>query len=281
MSLENSNQAPTTISRLVETKGGNSTDNAGSNDRVNGSGAAFAGKEKITIKVVDRLRAMNMLVPGSAIGNEIKDDYRRIKRPLVSNAIGQNRLAIERGNLLLVTSAVPGEGKTYTAVNLALSIANEMDTTVLLVDCDVAKQSVSRLLGLEKIRGLVDVLENDDLSIGDVIVQTDVPTLRVISAGKQHEYVNELLASRRMIDFIDEIGDRYSDRIIIFDSPPMLSAPQTQVLSSLVGQVVFVVEAGKTAQASVEEALGLIPKTTVTGIVLNKNEGLSGDDGYS
>ena len=155
-----------------------------------------------------------------------------------------------------------------------------MDNTVLLVDCDVAKQGVSRMLGLENVAGLVDVLESDDLTIGDVLLQTDIPNFRVVSAGKQNEYITEMLASQRMSVLVNEIASRYTDRIIIFDSPPMLPTPQTKVLAGLVGQVVFVVEAGQTPQALVEEALEMISKEQAVGVVLNKNEGLSRRGSY-
>lgn len=238
------------------------------------------GESRNKVKILDRLLAENMLVPGSDIGREIQDDYRRIKRPLVSNACGRDRAMVKNGNIILVTSSIPGEGKTYTSVNLALSISQEMDTTVLLVDCDVAKQGVSRVLGLENVCGLVDVLESDDLTIGDVMLQTDIPHFRVVSAGKRNEYVTELLASQRMSALVSEIASRYSDRIIIFDGPPMLPTPQTQVLAKLVGQVVFVIEVGKTPQLLVKEALEMIPDEQATGLIMNKNEGLVSRGGY-
>ncbi len=241
---------------------------------------AAAGENNNKVKILDRLMAEDMLVPGSNLGREIQDDYRRIKRPLVANACGRNKAMVERGNLILVTSSIPGEGKSYTSVNLALSISLEMDNTVLLVDCDVAKQGVSRMLGLENVCGLVDVLENDELHIGDVLLQTDIPNFRVVSAGKQNEYYTELLASQRMSELVDEIAGRYSDRIIIFDGPPLLPTPQTQILAGLVGQVVFIIEAGKTPQALVEEALQMLPKEQAIGLVLNKTEGLSGRGNY-
>ncbi len=225
------------------------------------------------INIVKRLLAADMLVPGSDLGREIQDDYRRIKRPLVANACGRNKAMLKRGNIILVTSAMPGEGKSYTSINLALSMAQERDTTVLLVDCDVTRQGTSRMLGLENISGLMDVLQSDDLSIADVLLQTDIKNLRLVSAGKQSEYAAELLASHRMSDLVDEVASRYSDRIIIFDGPPMLPTPQTQILAGLVGQVVFVIEAGKTPQALVNDALEMISDEQATGLVLNKNEG--------
>jgi protein-tyrosine kinase len=275
MSLENKNQTPTTIAQLVEAGSNNKTVDIEPVKRVKSVDAAPVGKDTTIVNVLDRLLAANMLVPGSDLGRDIQDDYRRIKRPLVANAVGKNKSMVDRGNLILVTSSVPDEGKTYTSVNLALSIAQEMDTTVLFVDCDVDKQGASRLFGIEKASGLVDVLESDNLSIGDVLLQTDIPTLRVVSAGKQHEYVTELLTSQRMTNLINEIASRYTDRIIIFDGPPLLPAPQTQVLAGLVGQVVLVIEAGKTPQSTVEEALQLLPERQSIGLVMNKNVGLS------
>ncbi len=277
MNSENNKPAPTTIAQLVEV----SQDYTDDADNVaNHMANQSFGENSNKVELLERLLDQNMLVSGSDIGREIHDDYRRIKRPLVSNASGRNKAMVERGNLILVTSAVPGEGKSYTAVNLALSIAQEIDTTVLLIDCDVAKQGTSRLLGLENVSGLVDVLERDDLNIGDVLLQTDIPNFRVVSAGKQHEYVAELLSSHRMSDLVNEIASRYSDRIIIFDGPPLLPTPQTQILAGLVGQVVFVIEAGKTPQALVEEALEMLPEEQAVGLVLNKNEGLSGSGYY-
>ena len=271
MNMDNNKQAsPATITELVN-----------SDNKLKDTDAESSGKVKKQVKLLGRLLASNMLVPGSNLDREIQDEYRRIKRPLVSNAVGRNKLLVNRGNLILVTSAIPGEGKSYTSVNLALSIAHEMDTTVLLVDCDIAKQGLSRSLGLEGVYGLVDVLEDDNLSIGDVMLHTDIPKLRVVSAGKkQHEYVAELLASQRMADLVNELASRYSDRIVIIDGPPLLPTPQTQIIAGLVGQVVFVIEAGKTPQALVTEALELIPEEQATGLVLNKNVGLSSRSNY-
>ena len=230
--------------------------------------------------VQGRLREANMLIPGSHLGPDFSDEYRRIKRPLLANAFGKTAALVDRGNLILVTSAVPGEGKTHTAVNLALSIAQERDHTVLLVDCDVCKQGVSRKFGLANRPGLVELLESDSFTLGDALLRTDVPELSMLCAGKQHEYVTELLASQRMFSLVDEMVSRYDDRVIIFDGPPLLPTPQTHVLATLVGQVVFVIESGKTPQAVVEEAMELIPDDKATGLVMNKSEGLSGRSGY-
>jgi receptor protein-tyrosine kinase len=221
-----------------------------------------------------------MLVTGSLLEASFYDEYRRIKRPLLSNAFGKTAQLVNKGNLILVTSSIPGEGKSYSSINLALSIAHERDHTVLLVDSDVTGRGCSRLLGVAEKPGLVELLESDNLDVGDVILRTDIQKLCLISAGKQHEYITELLASQRMAELVNELGIRYQDRIIIFDGPPILSTPQTLVLTGLVGQVVFVIEAGKTPQEVVKEALNQIPKEHATGLLFNKNEGIATRSGY-
>ncbi len=232
------------------------------------------------VYIEDLLRKNNMLVRGSNLGIHFADEYRRIKRPLLSNAFGKSASLLEKGNLILVTSSIPGEGKTHTAINLALSIAHERDHTVLLVDCDVTRHGASRALNITDRPGLVDILENDNFSVGDAILRTDIPELCLISSGKPHDFVTELLASQKMSQLVSEIGERYDDRVIIFDGPPLLPTPQTQVIASLVGQVVFIIEAGKTPQILVEEALSLIPEEQATGLVMNKSEGMTGRGGY-
>lgn len=235
---------------------------------------------KRSVPVLERLRVENMLVPGSELGPNFSDEYRRVKRPLLSNAFGKTASLVDRGNLILITSSIPGEGKTCTAINLALSIAQERDHTVLLVDCDINKQGMSQILGIDDKEGLVDVLENDRLTIGDVILRTDIPGLSVLCAGKHHDYVTELLSSQRMESIVNEIVSRYDDRVIIFDGPPLLPTPQTQILTGLVGQIVFVIEAGKTPQTVVGEALELVPEDKAVGLVMNKGEGIAGHGGY-
>ncbi|HHJ34152.1 MAG TPA: hypothetical protein ENJ87_00150, partial [Gammaproteobacteria bacterium] len=230
---------------------------------------------RATIEIRARLQELNMLVPGSQLDPTFSDDYRRIKRPLLSNAFGKTAQLVNKGNLILVTSSIPGEGKTHTAINLALSMAQERDHTVLLVDCDVAKRGTSRMLGFSNKPGLVDVLEDETINVGDVILRTDIPELCLIPAGRNHDFVTELLSSQKMEKLVGEMGERYDDRIIIFDGPPLLPTPEAQILTGLVGQVVFVIETGKTPQVVVEDALKMIPEDQATGIVMNKSEGLS------
>ncbi len=232
------------------------------------------------IEILPILRDNNMLVPGSALGALFQDEYRRIKRPLLSNAFGRSSSLVDNGNLIMVTSSIPGEGKTYTSTNLALSIAREKDVTVLLVDCDISRRGVSRLLQVEKYPGLVDVVDNETVSLEEVLLTTDIPHLRLLPAGSHYDYITELLASKRMKQVVEEIASRYPDRIIIFDSPPILATPETQVVGNLVGQIVFVIETGKTPQAVVEDAIASLPEDKAVGVILNKNEGASGRSGY-
>ena len=234
-----------------------------------------------TVKILERLREKGMLVPGSSLGPEIRSEYRRIKRPLLSNAFGKSAELVDDGNLILVTSSVPGEGKSFTALNLALAIAQERDHTVLLIDADVTKQGVSRMLGIERRRpDLTDLLTSEDLSVAKAMLRTDVPGLVLLPAGKPHEYITEMVASQRMSRLVNELANRYSDRVIIFDGPPLLSTPEAPILASLVGQVVFVIEAGKTPHAIVDDALGMLPKEKAIGLVLNKSESISNRGGY-
>jgi len=227
------------------------------------------------LDITDHLRKINMLVSGSLQSKVYTDEYRRIKRPLLSNAFGKTASLVERGNLIMVTSAVPGEGKSYSAVNLALSIAQEKDHTVLLVDCDVAHKGASRMLRADNRQGLIEVLDSSSMCIGDVLVPTDVPSLSIIPAGMHNDYVTELLASHRMGEVVAEIGARYDDRVIIFDAPPLLPTPQTLVLAMLVGQIVFVVESGISAQSIVMEELDMLPEDVATALLMNKSEGMS------
>jgi exopolysaccharide/PEP-CTERM locus tyrosine autokinase len=198
------------------------------------------------------------------------DEYRTIKRPLLYNAFGEGSEGIVRSNLILVTSSVPGEGKTYNAINLALSIANERDKKVLLIDADVAKPSIANRLGIKESPGLIEYLENDELDFTDISLKTDLPGLQIILAGKQHAFSTELLSSNKMAQFVDELSQRYPDRIVIFDSPPLLAATQAEVLAGLVGQVVFVIGAETTMQDAVNDALKKIQGADIVLALLNK-----------
>lgn len=200
------------------------------------------------------------------------EEYRIIKRPLIENATGKGRKNVRKSNLILVTSSLPGEGKTYSAINLAISISTEKNKQVLLIDADVARPSISRYLGIKEGIGLIDYLENEQTDFSDIIMETDIPNLRIICAGKQHRHSTELLASNRMVQLSDELSQRYPDRIVIFDTPPLLVASQTHVLVNQVGQVIFVIEAERTLRSSVMEAAEKLNRCEIVLALLNKGK---------
>lgn len=221
-----------------------------------------------------RLRRQNIMTPDDA-RTPNAESFRRIKRHILAN-VTNPRAGMER-NLVLVTSALPGEGKTFCAINLAISIALEMDRTVLLVDADVGKPSIPRTLGLQVERGLLDVLLDRHIDLADVLCKTDIGKLTLLSAGTPHHHATELLASEAMSVLLREMSERYKDRVIIFDSPPLLAASEAGVLASRMGQVVMVVEAGKTSEATLKTALARIESSNITGLLLNKGEVPAGD----
>lgn len=227
----------------------------------------------------DELREAS-IVPPEELAPNLANEFRRIKRPLIKSAFDKGDDQLEKGNLIMLCSALSGEGKTFASMNLAMSVALERERTVLLIDADVAKPHISRTLGLDKRKGLMDLLVDRTLDIGDVLVQTDMPGLRVLPAGTQHEYATELLASERMEELMSEIAGRYQNRIVILDSPPLLQTSEAQVLTSLVGQVVVVVHAGATPQAAVLSALELVDPSKTVSLVLNKSRITTAGDSY-
>lgn len=200
----------------------------------------------------------------------ITDQFRVIKRPLLDNASGRGAAAVPRGNLIMVTSALPGEGKSFTAINLAMSMAMELDHTVMLVDADVARPSVMQALGLPPAPGLLDLLLDPKIALSQVLLRTNIDNLTLLPTGLPHPRATELLASEAMVALLAEMGQRYSDRIIIFDSPPLLLTTEAPVLASQMGQIVMVVQAEKTLQSQVEQALASIEACPIRLLVLNQ-----------
>lgn len=214
------------------------------------------------------LEATGIVTP-NAPRSHIADEFRVIKRPLISNAMGRGAAALAHGNLIMVTSAMAGEGKSFTSVNLAMSIAAEMDHTVMLVDADVARPSVLRMLGLPAAPGLLDLLEGK-AQMSDVLMKTNIDKLTILPSGTPHARATELLASDAMRLLLEDISRRYADRIVIFDSPPLILTTEARVLATQMGQVVMVVQADKTLQADVQQALATIEACPVKMMLLNK-----------
>ncbi len=227
------------------------------------------------------LEEAGLVNPRSAKTSRLTEEFRRIKHPLIMHADGKGASVVANANMIMVTSSVASEGKTFTSINLAMSIATEMDKTVLLVDADVAKPDVTARLGVQAEKGLIDVLLEDELSLPDVLIRTDIPKLTLLPAGRKHVRSTEILASEAMRQLTLELSTRYPDRIVIFDSPPMCLTSEARVLAGLMGQVVLVVEEGKTSQHSVKQALSMLENNEIVGIVLNKKKAVGrGDHGY-
>ena len=225
-----------------------------------------------------RLGAMGMVSPLNT-RSMIAEEYRVIKRPLLRNVTPGEVPGARSRNLVMVTSSVPGEGKSFSAINLAISIAMELDRTVLLVDADVSRPSVLNHLGLPPAPGLMDVLLTKSSSLQDVMLRTNIEKLSILPAGMPHQRATELLASDAMTKLVEELATRYPDRIIVFDSPPLLMTTEARVLASHMGQIVVVVEAGRTSQAMVRQALATIEACPLKLMLLNKTRDV-GPGGY-
>ena len=217
----------------------------------------------------EAMAASGLLIPSQS-RNLLANEFRVIKRPLIANAMGKGATPVSNGNLIMVTSALPGEGKSFTAVNLAISIAMELDNTVMLVDADVARPSVLRMLGLPPTEGFLDVVKENSLDISRVLLRTNIEKLSILPSGTPHPRATELLASDAMIRLLENMANRYPDRIIIFDSPPLLLTTEAHALATHMGQIVLVVQSGETTQAAVKEAVSTIDACPLKMMVLNK-----------
>lgn len=227
-----------------------------------------------------RLEREGYLIPSQA-RSSLAEQLRIIKRPLLANTRDADARAIPRANLIQVVSAMPGEGKTFFAVNLAMSIAMEVDHSVLLVDADVLRPSVLARLGVEPAPGLMDVLDSKaKLPLSDVMLRTNVPKLSLLPAGTANAKSTEMLASAAMAELLDELAAKYADRIVVFDSPPLIPTTESRVLASRVGQVVMVVEADHTTHAQVAQAYAAVEQCPVVLSVLNKCTGKGAREAY-
>ena len=201
--------------------------------------------------------------------------YRRIKRPIIANAFARRGDEAECANVVMLTSAMPGAGKSFCSYGLAVSIAQERDIGAVLIDADVLRPTITRAFGLEAYPGLTDFLSEDRDNIEDVILQTDIDDIVVMPAGSLRENATELLASRRMKRLVKTLSRAFADRIVIVDTPPMLITTEAQVLADHVGQVVLVVEAGVTAHADVLEVLEVLDRGKPVNAILNKSRNVS------
>ena len=240
--------------------------------------AAVATRPAVEINLA-RLHQLGVVTPEGG-RTSAAEDFRIIKRPLLRSVGEASAAGAANANLIVVTSALPGEGKTWCAVNLALSMAMEKDHRVLLVDADVARPSVLKLLGLAPAPGLMDILLSERLPLADVMLRTNIANLSLLPAGRHNLHATELLASQTMRQLLADIASRYADRIVIFDSPPLLLTSEASVLAAQMGQVVLVVESEATTQRDVREALRRLDNCPRVDLICNKTRAFPGDDYY-
>jgi receptor protein-tyrosine kinase len=232
-------------------------------------GSTGASRSKVVDVDLAQLAARGLLTP-EASQSRLANEMRVIKRPLINNCLAKSGDRVKNANRIMITSAVPGEGKSYIATNLAMSIATERDSTVLLVEADPTRPSLAQLFGISAGRGLMDLLVEPRLDVADVLVKTSVGRLSFIPAGTPQEHATELLASAAMEKLAEHLASRYPDRIVIFDSAPLLVAPEARVLARHMGQIVLVVEAEKTTHGVAQQALASIESCPMVMVVLNK-----------
>ncbi|AMO71606.1 AAA family ATPase [Sphingorhabdus sp. M41] len=217
----------------------------------------------------DKLQEAGFIVPDGPVTG-ISEEFRIIKRQLLLAAKGSQKAArVPHGERILICSAHPNEGKTFCALNLALSIAAEKDNEVLLVDADFAKPSILSSLGLEGSKGLMDALADPQLPVEDCIIHTDIPGLAILPAGDQTNADTEYLASARTEQVLNLLTENNPQRIVIFDSPPALSASPASVLATHVGQVLMVVKADETTETALRDALSLMGGCEHIQLLLN------------
>lgn len=226
--------------------------------------------------LTERLEITNpLMVVTTDPESHISEEYQKLKSSLVALTQRDDQLK----NVLMITSAVPGEGKSVTALNLALCLAKEIDNTVLLIDADLRKPSIDRYLGYTANLGLTDILEGR-AAVEEALMHTGIGKLVVLSAGRTASNPVELFSSNRMVQFIQEVKHRYPDRYIIIDTPPVLPFAEARTLARLVDGVVFVVKERFSTGASVSEALSALEGACVLGLVYNEVELSSSDERY-
>ncbi|WOE73779.1 AAA family ATPase [Alterisphingorhabdus coralli] len=222
------------------------------------------------LRHIDRtaLREANFIIPDGPVSG-LSEEFRIVKRQLLQNAEEDTGPDGGLARRILICSAKSGDGKTFCAVNLALSIAAERDYRVILVDADFAKPGVSRIFGLDREQGLMDALSNPDIAINNCIVDTDIPGFSVLPAGKQTNNDTEYLASSRTSALLAQLALDDPHRILIFDSPPALSASPASELANHVGQALMVVRADKTSESALSDALTLVARCPNIQLLLN------------
>lgn len=223
------------------------------------------------VRALDRvaMAEAGYLIPGGSVSG-IGEEFRIIKRELLGQIRGTKQTApIENGNVILVASAHPDEGKTYCAINLAVSLAAESDLEVLLVDADFAKPGILAALGLEASTGFMDALIDPTVDVAKCVIRTDEPSLSVLAGGSATNNDSEYLSSARMREVIDSLVAGRPERVVIFDSSPLLAASPAAVLAGHVGQTILVVRADRTTDTALRDAADLLKGCAHIQLLLN------------
>jgi len=218
----------------------------------------------------EALRAVGLLAPRHQ-EREIASQYRHIKRPLIAAAMGKGQEPVPNGRLVMVASALGGEGKTFTSINLAFSMALEKDLQVVLVDGDVVKPQISKMFGIDAERGLLDAVTDPSVELERLILPTDVPNLFLIPSGTRSDRATEFLASERMLEAMKWLLQKDDRRIFLFDSAPLLLTTEAPALAEVVGQIVLVVRAEHTEYHVLRDALNRLPEGSSPALVLNQS----------
>jgi exopolysaccharide/PEP-CTERM locus tyrosine autokinase len=218
----------------------------------------FKVPEKVKSKVIDNHKIVTITQPDSAIAEE----YRRLKSMLIRET------KADFLNTIMITSSINGEGKSLTAINLAITLAQEIDHTILLIDADLRKPMIHKYLGIEYKYGLSDYL-TQDIDISEILLKTGIGNMVLIPAGRVVENPVELLSSEKMKTLIDEVKHRYMDRYVIIDTPPILSCAEGIAIGSYTNGVLFVVEEGRAQRKMIQEALNMIQGLNILGVVYN------------
>jgi protein-tyrosine kinase len=223
-----------------------------------------------------RLASYGITMPSSARSRTV-EEFRLVKRNLMTQLSQGSPIADQRSSrLIMVTSARPGEGKTFISLNLALAFASERDVKALLVDIDTQHSSLQKILGISTELGIVDVLAgNRELS--EVLIQTNIVNLMVLPSGRGGPHVPELFSSNQMAILMAEMTRRFADRYIIIDTPPCMASSDAAALAPLVGQIVFIVEAHHTQQVEIEASLSMLGACPRISLLLNKSDTMAGE----
>ena len=230
-----------------------------------GAAAAAASAQPPPLKVtMEQLQAAGLVIGGDR-RSRVSEEYQVLSMQMLrSRTAAQGALP---GNLVMVTSTRPGEGKSFTALNLAASLAQDSRTKTLLIDTDPKQASLTARLGLSERPGLFDLSTNSSLRVDAMIVETAIANLRLLPIGT---IASNHSATRQIAGSLDRLARRFADCLLIMDAPPCLSTSDPSMLAALVSQIIMVVEAGQTQRRQLEHALNIVDSCPNIVLALNK-----------